>query len=157
MEKILNVKCFGNLNKKSQKWPPQDLSNIERNKVMKNQPIQGILWRLVHNNQPGGIVLIPPCRIGLKGTKIHRTYLLKVKFKSNILLLGGKYYTCLSPRMKHIEIVWCWDNYKQHFNIKLFLHHPSLTTSYQSVKSCFCHQLWSDNRLIILKDRHLFF
>ena len=35
-------KSFGNFKKKSQKLPTQDLSNIERNKVMKNQPIWGI-------------------------------------------------------------------------------------------------------------------
>ena len=39
MEKIFDVKFFGIFKKKSQKWPTQDLSNIERKKVMKNQPI----------------------------------------------------------------------------------------------------------------------
>ena len=39
---VVDVKFFGNFKKKFQKWPTQDLSNIERNKVMKNQPIQGI-------------------------------------------------------------------------------------------------------------------
>ena len=34
MEKIFDVKFFGIFKKKSQKWPTQDLSNIERNKVM---------------------------------------------------------------------------------------------------------------------------
>ena len=42
VEKIVDVNFFGNFKKKSQKWPTQDLSNIERNKVMKNQPIKGI-------------------------------------------------------------------------------------------------------------------
>ena len=42
VEKIVDVKFFGFFKKKSQKWPTQDLSNIERNKVMKNQPIWGI-------------------------------------------------------------------------------------------------------------------
>ena len=43
VKKIVNVKIFEIFKKKPQKWPTQDLSNIERNKVMKNQPIQGIL------------------------------------------------------------------------------------------------------------------
>ena len=42
MEKIVDVKFFGIFKKKSQKWPTQDLSNIERNKVKKNQHILGI-------------------------------------------------------------------------------------------------------------------
>ena len=48
VEKIVNVKFFGNFKKKSHKWPTQDLSNIERNKVMKNRPTQGIPRRLVY-------------------------------------------------------------------------------------------------------------
>jgi len=60
MEKIVDVKFFGNFKKKSQKWPTQDLSNIDRNKVMKNQPIQGIPQGLVYDNPSGGIDLIPP-------------------------------------------------------------------------------------------------
>merc|ERR1712105_367025 len=63
VKKILDVKFFGNFKKKSQKWPTQDLSNIERNKVMKNQPIWGIPRRLAYNNQPGGLFDPPPCRI----------------------------------------------------------------------------------------------
>ena len=46
--------------KKSQKWPTQDLSNIERNKVMKNQSIWSIPRGLAYNNQPGGVDLTPP-------------------------------------------------------------------------------------------------
>ena len=42
VKKIGDVRFFGNFKKKSQKWPTQDLYNIERNKVMKNQPIHGI-------------------------------------------------------------------------------------------------------------------
>ena len=49
--KIVDVKFFGNFKKKSQKWSNKDLSNVERNKVMKNQPIQGIPWGLLYNNQ----------------------------------------------------------------------------------------------------------
>ena len=43
MKKFVNVKIFEIFKKKLQKWPTQDLSNVERNKVMKNQPIQDIL------------------------------------------------------------------------------------------------------------------
>ena len=60
VEKIVNVKFFGNFKKKSQKWHTQDLSNIERNKVMKNQPNQGIPQGLVYNNQSRGVNLTPP-------------------------------------------------------------------------------------------------
>ena len=60
MEKIDDANFSGNFNKKFQKWPTQDLSNIERNKVMKNQPIQGIPQGLVYDNPSGGIDLIPP-------------------------------------------------------------------------------------------------
>ena len=62
MEKIVDVKFFGNFKKKSQKWPTQDLSSIERNKVMKNQPLRGIPRGLAYYNPPGG----GRCRIGLK-------------------------------------------------------------------------------------------
>merc|ERR1712079_651596 len=54
VEKIVVENFFGNFNKKSQKWPTQDLSNIERNKVMKNQPIWGIPQGFVYDNQPVG-------------------------------------------------------------------------------------------------------
>ena len=61
VEKIVDVKSFGNFKKKSQKWPTQDLSSIERNKVMKNQPIWGIPRGLAYDNQPGGVDLtLPP-------------------------------------------------------------------------------------------------
>ena len=63
MEKIVDVKFFGSFKKKSQKWPTQDLSNIERNKVMKNQPIWGIPRGLAYNNQSGGIFLTPPTHV----------------------------------------------------------------------------------------------
>ena len=59
MEKIVDVKFFGNFKKHFQKWPNQDLSNIERNKDMKNQHIRGIPCGLAYNNQSGGIDLIP--------------------------------------------------------------------------------------------------
>ena len=65
MVKIVDVKCFGNFKKKSQKWPIQDLSNIERNKVMKIQSIRGTLQGLAYDNHPGGLIWSPPCRIGL--------------------------------------------------------------------------------------------
>ena len=42
VEKIVEVKFFENFKKKSKKWPTKDLSNIERNKVIKNQPIWSI-------------------------------------------------------------------------------------------------------------------
>ena len=43
-EKIVDGKLFGNFKRKTPNWPNQDLSNKEqRNKVMKNQHIQGIL------------------------------------------------------------------------------------------------------------------
>ena len=42
VKKIVDVKFFGYFNKKSQERTTQELSNIARNKVMKNQPIQGI-------------------------------------------------------------------------------------------------------------------
>ena len=63
--KIVDVKFFENFKKKSKKWPIQDLFDIERNKLMKNQPIWGI--RLAYDNQSGGVFLTPlPCRIGLR-------------------------------------------------------------------------------------------
>ena len=52
---------------KFQKWPPQDFSNIARNKVTKNQPIQGIQQRLTYDNQQGRwSIRLPPYKIGLK-------------------------------------------------------------------------------------------
>ena len=57
--KMVYVKFFGFFKKKSQKWPSQDLSNIERNKVMKNQPIRSIPLGLAYDNQPGGVNLTP--------------------------------------------------------------------------------------------------
>ena len=58
-EKIVDVKLFGNFNKKSHKWPTQDLSNIERHKVTKNQPVWGIPRGLAYDNQSGGVFLTP--------------------------------------------------------------------------------------------------
>ena len=60
VEKILDIKFFGNFKKKSPKGPSQDLSNIERNKVMKNQPIWGIPQGLAYDNQSGGVCLFDP-------------------------------------------------------------------------------------------------
>ena len=60
VEKSVDVKFFGNFKKKSQKWPTQDVSNIERNKVIKNQPIWGIPRGLAYHNQSGGVDLTPP-------------------------------------------------------------------------------------------------
>ena len=66
VEKIVNIKFFGNFKQKSPKWPTKDLSDIERNKFMKNQPVLGIPQGLAYDNQPGGVDLTPPpCRIGL--------------------------------------------------------------------------------------------
>ena len=65
VKKIVDVKFFGNFKKKFLKWPTKDLSNIKRNKVMKNQIIRGIPRGLAYNNQPEGVFLTPPCRIGL--------------------------------------------------------------------------------------------
>ena len=60
VEKIVDVNFFGIFYKKSQKWPNQDVSNIERNKVMKNHPIWGIPQGLGYNNQSGGEVFLTP-------------------------------------------------------------------------------------------------
>ena len=43
----------------------QDVSNTEKNKVIKNHPIWGIPQGLAYHNQPGGL-FDPPCRIGLR-------------------------------------------------------------------------------------------
>ena len=47
-------KNFWKFQKEIPKKPTQDLSNIERNKVMKNQLIWDIPQGLAYNNQPGG-------------------------------------------------------------------------------------------------------
>ena len=39
---------------KFQKWPPQDFSNIARNKITKNQPIRDIQQILMYDNRQGG-------------------------------------------------------------------------------------------------------
>ena len=59
MEKIVDEKFLGNFKTKSQKWANKDLSNIERNKDMKNQPIWAIPRGLTYNNQPGGFFFDP--------------------------------------------------------------------------------------------------
>ena len=65
VKKIVNLKFFGNSKKKkSQKWTTQELSNIARNKVMKNQPIQGIPGGLLYDNQSGGIVFMAVRHLG---------------------------------------------------------------------------------------------
>ena len=90
MKKIINVNIFKIFKKKSQKWPTQDLSNIERNKVMKNQPIRGIPRGLAYDNQPGGVFLTPPpYRIGLSA-KILTFLKLKIfNCMVNPILHGG--------------------------------------------------------------------
>ena len=42
LEQIVDAEMYEIFKKESQKWPIQDLSTIKRNKIMKNQPIQGI-------------------------------------------------------------------------------------------------------------------
>ena len=84
--------------KNPQKWLTQDLSNVKRNKVMKNQPIQGILWRLAFNNQPGAIVLIPPYRIGSNWYSDK-----KIIFRNMKMILG------LENRHWTIKMfIFCW-------------------------------------------------
>ena len=51
VKKIVDVKFFGNFKKKSQKWTTRELFNIARNKVTKNQPIQGIPRGLLYDIQ----------------------------------------------------------------------------------------------------------
>ena len=58
--KICRRKNFWNFQKKFQKWPVQDSSNIARNKLIKNQPVWGTHQWAANNK--------PPCRIGLIGT-----------------------------------------------------------------------------------------
>ena len=70
-------KIFWIFKKKFKKWPTQDLSNIERNKVMKNQPIRGIPRGLVYDYQPGGVFLTPLYRIGLKTFRVKESFLTK--------------------------------------------------------------------------------
>ena len=50
----LRIKVITTFKKRSRKWLTHDLSNIEWNKVMKNQPIWGIPRGLASDNQPGG-------------------------------------------------------------------------------------------------------
>ena len=76
MKKIVEVKFFEIFKRKSQKWPTQNLSNAERNKVMKNQPIQGIHGQLPRNNRSGG-TLFPPCKIGLIETYMISIFVTK--------------------------------------------------------------------------------
>ena len=54
VENINDLSFFRNFKKISQKRHTKDLFDIERNKVMKNQLIQGIPQGLVYNNQSGG-------------------------------------------------------------------------------------------------------
>ena len=56
---------FGLYVKKSQKWPTQDLSNIGRSKVIKNQPVWGISRGLAYDNQPGGSFWPPPMQVSI--------------------------------------------------------------------------------------------
>ena len=58
-------KIFWKFQKEMPKMAYQELSNIERNKVMKNQPIRCVPRGLAYHNQPGGFDLTPPCKIGL--------------------------------------------------------------------------------------------
>ena len=124
VKKIVNVKFFGNSKKKSQKWTTQELSNIARNKVMKNQPIQGIPGGLLYDNQSGGIVLIPPpCRIGLNPV-----------FKAN----SGIF---------HYE-KWQLDSKEQHgFN----LYHDFFHTSGVLKNIVQCGELWRVRVILVLK------
>ena len=57
MWKKLSTQIFLETSKNNSK---NGLSNFERNKVMKNQPIRGIPRGLAYNNQAGGVDLTPP-------------------------------------------------------------------------------------------------
>ena len=56
--KIVNVKFFGNFKKKPKKWPTQDLSNIERNKVIRISPLFHEDWCTIINQ--GESIWSPP-------------------------------------------------------------------------------------------------
>ena len=67
--KICRNENFWNFQKKFQKWPVQDSSNIARNKLIKNQPIWGTHQWAANDKPPRGGVSPPPCRVGFKGKK----------------------------------------------------------------------------------------
>ena len=51
-----------------EKWPQWDITNIERNKVMKYELNRSVHWCVTWYILPGGVRWTPPpCRIGLKG------------------------------------------------------------------------------------------
>ena len=55
-----------------EKWPQWDVSNVERNKVMKYELNQSVHWGVTWDIPPGGSAGPPPqCRIGLKSWHIE--------------------------------------------------------------------------------------
>ena len=50
-----------------EKWPQWDVSNVERNKVMKYELNRSVHWGVTWDIPPGGVRWTPPpCRIGLR-------------------------------------------------------------------------------------------
>ena len=66
--KYLRSKISRRFEKNSEKWICQDLLDIERNKVMKNEPISCIRQKSTREKPQGGggTLCPPPCKIGLK-------------------------------------------------------------------------------------------
>ena len=82
---------------------------------MKNQPIQGIPRGLAYDNQPGGVDLTPPCRIGLNlagdifhGRRPAENFLLVIQPYLNpslrLDLVGLMVYLFCQPKIKKIQL-----------------------------------------------------
>ena len=58
-----------------EKWPQWDITNVERNKVMKFELHRTVHWGVTRDIPPGGVRWTPtPCRIGLKASLYLNKY-----------------------------------------------------------------------------------
>ena len=61
-----------------EKWPQWDITNVERNKVMKFELHRTVHWGVTRDIPPGGVHWTPPCRIGLNNLLVWKLKLFKL-------------------------------------------------------------------------------
>ena len=104
--KICRRENFWNFQKKIQKWPVQDSSNIARNKLIKNQPVWGTHWWAANDKPPrGGVSPPPPCKIGLK----RRIKLPRSRLRNCIRPLYSFSYTVHTSPIVQNLLICIWE------------------------------------------------
>ena len=81
-----------------EKWPQWDITNVERNKVMKFELHRTVHWGVTRDIPPGGVRWTPPCRIGLRN----------LEAEGYLILFAPAWQNGLKKR-KDSTWHWHWD------------------------------------------------